>query len=189
MELERIVRERLSAGDANGAATAAIEALGPGVLRYLRSMLRDEADAGDTFGEWSENLWAGLPSWRGEASLKTWAYRLAWNAAQNLRDQAWRRRGQPLTSGRAAALAESIRTRSAEVRERQRSKLDELRALLTDEERSLLALRVDQELEWNEVAEIMAAAGEPIPRNTLMKRFERVKARLAKLAREHGLID
>ena len=187
-ELDRLVRERLATGGADGAATALIEALGPAILRYLRSMLRVEEDAADAFSQWSENVWTGLPSFRGESSLKTWGYRLAWNAAQNLRNEAWRKRGQRLATGQASALAMSIQTKSVVVVERQRQALEELRAALSDEDRSLLVLRLDQQLSWNEVAEVLAAEGKRIEPATLMKRFERVKARLGELARERGLL-
>jgi RNA polymerase sigma-70 factor, ECF subfamily len=189
MELEARTRELLAAGDAGGAATALIEGLGPAILRYLRSMLRVEADAADAFSQWSENVWTGLPGFRHQASLKTWCYRLAWNVAQNLRNEAWRRRGQRLETGQASALAQSIRTKSVLVVERQRQALDELRQELGDEDRSLLVLRIDQQLSWSEVAEVLAAEGERIEPATLMKRFERIKARLAELARARGLFD
>jgi RNA polymerase sigma-70 factor, ECF subfamily len=187
-ELDRLVRERLATDGADGAATALIEALGPAILRYLRSMLRVEEDAADAFSQWSENVWTGLPSFRGESSLKTWGYRLAWNAAQNLRNEAWRKRGQRLATGQASALAMSIQTKSVVVVERQRQALEELRAALSEEDRSLLVLRLDQQLSWNEVAEVLAAEGKRIEPATLMKRFERVKARLGELARERGLL-
>jgi RNA polymerase sigma-70 factor (ECF subfamily) len=188
VELDQLIRERLAADGPDGAATALIEALGPAILRYLRSMLRVEEDAADAFSQWSENVWTGLPAFRGEASLKTWSYRLAWNAAQNLRNQAWKRRGQRFATGQASALADSIRTKSVVVVERQRQALEELRAALSDEDRSLLVLRLDQQLSWNEVAGVLAAEGAPVEPAALMKRFERVKARLGELARERGLI-
>jgi len=187
-ELDRLVRERLATDGPDGAATALIETLGPALLRYLRSMLRVEEDAADAFSQWSENVWTGLPSFRGESSLKTWGYRLAWNAAQNLRNEAWRKRGQRLATGQASALAMSIQTKSVVVVERQRQALEELRAALSEEDRSLLVLRLDQQLSWNEVAEVLAAEGKRIEPATLMKRFERVKARLGELARERGLL-
>jgi len=187
-ELDRRVRERLATDGPDGAATALIEALGPAILRYLRSMLRVEEDAADAFSQWSENVWTGLPSFRGESSLKTWGYRLAWNAAQNLRNEAWRKRGQRFATGQASALAMSIQTKSVVVVERQRQALEELRAALSDEDRSLLVLRLDQQLSWNEVAEVLAAEGKQIEPATLMKRFERVKAKLGELARERGLL-
>lgn len=183
------VKALVAAGQAGQAATLVVEALGPAILRYLRSMLRVEEDAADAFSQWAENVWRGLPAFRFEASLKTWAYRLAWNAAQNLRNEAWRKHGQRLATGMASALAESIRTRSALVVERQRQALDALRAALPDEDRSLLVLRLDQGLAWTEVAEVLAGEGAPVDPATLMKRYERIKARLGKLARERGLLD
>ena len=188
MELDRLVREHRAAGDGAGAATAVIKALGPAILRYLRSMLRVEEDAADAFSQWSENVWTGLPAFRAEASIKTWGYRLAWNAAQNLRNEAWRRHGQRFATGQASALAQSIRTKSVLVVERQRQALDQLRESLSEEDRSLLVLRLDQQLSWKEVAEVMAAEGTPIDPAALMKRFERVKARLGELAKERGLL-
>jgi RNA polymerase sigma-70 factor (ECF subfamily) len=188
MELDRLVREKLAAAGPDAAATALIEGLGPAILRYLRSMLRVEEDAADAFSQWSENVWTGLPGFRGQASLKTWGYRLAWNTAQNLRNDAWHRRGQRLSSGQASKLADSIRTKSVVVVERQRQALEELRQALSEEDRSLLVLRIDQQLSWNEVAEVLAAEGAAVDPATLMKRFERVKAKLGELARARGLL-
>jgi RNA polymerase sigma-70 factor (ECF subfamily) len=188
MALEAQVQQLLEAGDQRGAASAVIEALGPAILRYLRSMLRVEEDAADAFSQWAENVWQGLPGFRFGASLKTWSYRLAWNAAQNLRNEAWRRHGQRLATGQASMLAASIRTRSAVVVERQRLALDELRAALEEEDRSLLVLRLDQKLSWDEVAAVLAEEGTTVEAATLMKRFERIKAKLGRLARERGLL-
>jgi len=67
--------------------------------------------------------------------------------------------------------------------------LEKLREALTLEERSLLALRVDQELSWAETAAVLAREGEAVEPNALMKRFERLKERLGRLAKERGLVD
>ncbi len=188
-DIEVRVRASLDEGDGPGAATAAIQELGPPVLRYLRSLLRDEDDAGDAFSIFAENVWRGLPSWRGDGSLKAWCFRLAWNAATNLRNEAWRRRGRRFFSGEASALAEEVRTRSHVKVERQRQALDTLRESLEVEEVSLLALRIDQKLSWAEIAEVVSADGERVEPAALMKRFERLKGRLARMAKEQGLIE
>jgi RNA polymerase sigma-70 factor (ECF subfamily) len=73
--------------------------------------------------------------------------------------------------------------------ERQRQVLDKLRESLDVEEVSLLALRIDQKLSWAEIADVAAADGQPVEAAALMKRFERLKARLAKMAKDQGLID
>jgi RNA polymerase sigma-70 factor (ECF subfamily) len=189
MDVEARIRARLEAGDPRGAATEAIRGLGPQVLRYLRAMLREEEAAGDAFSLFAENLWTGMPGFRGDSSFKTWALRLAWHASLDVKRDAWRRRGRRFAPGEASALAESLRTRSAVRAERQARALEELRASLSDEDRALLVLRVDQRLTWEEVGEVLAEAGAPARPDALMKRFERVKARLAKLARERGLVD
>jgi RNA polymerase sigma-70 factor (ECF subfamily) len=189
MPTEERVRELLSAGDLQGAATEAIRGFGPQVLQYLRAVLRDEAEAREAFSQWAENLWKGLPSFRGQSSFKTWSLRLACNAALNLRDEAYRKRGRRFATGEASALAEDIRTKSVLRVERQRQALEKLRQSLSTEEQSLLVLRIDQGLPWNEIAEVLVLDGKPVEPATLMKRFERLKERLARLAREQGLVD
>jgi RNA polymerase sigma-70 factor (ECF subfamily) len=187
--IEARVRDLLAADDRPGAATAAIQEFGPPVLRYLRSLLRDEDDASDAFSIFAENVWRGLSTWRGEGSLKAWCFRLAWNAAINLRNEAWRRRGRRFFTGEASALAEEIRTRSHVKVERQRQVLDKLRESLEVEDVSLLALRIDQKLSWAEISDVLAADGKRTEPAALMKRFERLKARLAKMAKDQGLIE
>ncbi len=188
-DIETRVRALLAAGDRPAAATAAIQEFGPPVLRYLRSLLRDEDDASDAFSVFAENVWRGLETWRGEGSLKAWSFRLAWNAATNLRNEAWRRRGRRFFSGEASQLAEEIRTRSHLKVERQRQALDKLRESLDVEDVSLLALRIDQKLSWAEIADVLASDGEQVEPAALMKRFERLKGRLAKMAKDQGLIE
>jgi RNA polymerase sigma-70 factor (ECF subfamily) len=189
MSLDERVAELLLARDTEAAATEALRELGPTILRYLRSLLRDEADARDAFSQFAENLWKGLPGFRREASLRTWAFRLAWHAALNIRDEAWRRRRERLATSAASRLADEIGTRTMVRVERQRRALEVLRESLSVEDRSLLVLRVDQALPWNEIAEILAAEGKPAEPAALMKRFERLKDRLARMAKDQGLVD
>jgi len=189
VDLEERIAELRAGGDLAGAATEAIRGLGPAVLRYLRSLLRDEDDATEAFSQFAENLWRGLPAFRGDSAFRTWAYRLAWNAALDMRDGAWRKRGRRLRTQEASALADEVRTKTAVVVERQRRALDRLRESLSVEDQSLLVLRVDQGLPWNEIAEVLAEEGRPVAPAALMKRFERLKERLARLARDQGLLE
>jgi RNA polymerase sigma-70 factor, ECF subfamily len=50
-------------------------------------------------------------------------------------------------------------------------------------------LRVDQGLAWAEIAEILAGEGRRVEPAALMKRFERLKERLARMARDQGLLE
>ncbi len=178
------VRELLAAGDA---ATLAIRALGPQVLRYLGALLREGEDAKDAFSQWAESLWRGLPGFRWQSSLRTWAFQLAYHAALDLRNQAWRRRGRRLETGEASRIAETVRTATAVRVERQRSILQQLRQRLTVEEETLVELRVDQGLTWEEIADVLGHDGDTPDPGTVAKRFERLKARLAEMLRSEGI--
>ncbi len=180
---EERIQALLAAGDASAAATEAMQAFGPRILGYVRTILRDDGDAGDAFSVWAEHLWRGIGSYRAESSFRTWAYRIAYHAALNVKSEAWRRLGRRLETGEASRLADEIRTRSAVREERQRTRLEEIRARLTPEEQTLLTLRVDQELSWEEIAEVVSAAGEPVDAPALRKRFQRLKDRLAEMLR------
>ena len=189
MTVDERIQAKLTAGDQRGAATEALRAYGPKILGYLTAVLRDEADAADAFSIFAEHLWRGLPSWRGQASLRTWAFKLAWNAALNMKDEAYRRRGRRFETGEASKLAEEIRTKTHLKVERQRQALDSLRAELTEEEQTLLVLRIDQELAWEDIAEVLAVGEERPEPAALRKRYERLKEKLARLARERGLVE
>jgi RNA polymerase sigma-70 factor (ECF subfamily) len=179
----------IEAGDLDEAATAAMRLHGPRILGYLRAVLRDESDAAEAFAGFAEDLWRGLPHFRHECSFRTWAFRLAWNAALHVRDDAYRRRGRRLETEEASRLAEEVRRSSLVRAERAHDALDRLRAALSPEERTLLALRVDQGLSWDEIAHVLGADGPPVQAATLRKRFERLKERLGALARAEGLVD
>jgi RNA polymerase sigma-70 factor (ECF subfamily) len=181
------VAELLERGEVDEAATAALQAIGPAALGYLASLLGED-DGRDVFSLLAEDVWRGLPGFRFECSLRAWVFRLAWHAASRFLRDPWHRRVQPLATSAASRLAASIAGASQQPGGR-RDALRALRQRLTPEDQTLLVLRVDKELEWNEVAEVLAEAGTPADPAALRKRFERVKGRLATLAREEGLLD
>jgi len=189
LDLDERVHGLIAGGGVDLASELVLREMGPAILRYVRSAVRDEELAADAFSEFAEDLWMGLPSFRGDSSLKTWTYRVAWNAVLRVRNDTWQRRRTPLSRGRASGLAEQLRTLTPLVRERQAKALETLRAKLSLEDQSLLALRVDQGLSWAEVAEIAATDGEPVKVDALMKRFQRLKERIGIMARDEGLVD
>lgn len=183
--LEERVRTLLREGDLDAAATAAIEALTPGVRSYLLTMLPED-DAQDVLSAVEVDVWRGLTGFRWECSLRAWAYRIAWRAvARHVRD-GYRRRRQPLPSSIASRLPAPATSRSGLGGRRER--LSRLRDELPLEERSLLVLRVGRNLEWDEVSAVLAAEGQEVSSAALRKRFERLKSKLANLARERGLL-
>jgi RNA polymerase sigma-70 factor (ECF subfamily) len=186
--VEDLVQARLRAGDLPGAATLAIRDLGPAVARYLRGMLRTDADAADAFSDWAESLWAGIASFQGRSSFTSWAFRLAFNTALHLSDRAHRKRERRLATAEASVLAEEVRT-TAFSQERRRLRLDQLRAELAPDDQTLLFLRVDQQLPWDDVAAVLSSPSAPVDPAAVRKRFERLKEKLRKLARERGLLE
>jgi RNA polymerase sigma-70 factor, ECF subfamily len=187
-ELELQVRERLDSGAVGDAAALAIRGLGPSVLRFLQYLLHNEADALDAFSEFAERLWRGLPDFRGEGSLRGFAFRMASRCAFDVKGDAWHRRAQRLLTREVSQLVDEVRSRTFERVERARTALDALRDELPVTDQALLALRIDQGLSWSEVAQVLSGEGTAVTPDAAEKRFERLKGRLQKMARARGLL-
>jgi RNA polymerase sigma-70 factor, ECF subfamily len=189
MRLESRVAQLLASGDVDGAATLVLRELKPGLERFLEAFLRDHADAEDACSRVQEAVWKGLPAFRGESSLRSWTLALAAHEAMRVRDHPWRRHVRRFQSGEMSGIAFHASSRSKVRLERRSVHLERLRSNLTPGEQILLTLKVDQQLSWDEIAEVFSAGGRPVTVNTLSKRYERMKRRLASKAREQGLLD
>ena len=182
--LDDDIARPLAAGDHGAAATLALERYGPQIHGYLVAVLRARPAADDAFSLFAEDLWKGLPGFRGESSFRTWAYKLAWHAALRQQRDPFVRRGRRLATSEASALAD--RLSAAASRQARRDLADRLHALrdaLSPDERTLLVLKVDRDLAWREIAEVLG-----VDEATLRKRFERLSGKLRRLAKEHGLL-
>ena len=186
MEVETRVRDLLAGGDADGAATAALEEFGPAILGWLRA-LHGPDDGDEVFAAFAERLWKGLTGFRGESPLRAWAYRIAWNASHSFRSDAWQRRRRRLSTSAASRLAANLsRSLSPSVDE---PRLRKLREMLPPDDHTLLVLRLDREMAWEEIAAVLSGSGQPVTAPALRKRYERLKEKLARSAREEGLVD
>jgi RNA polymerase sigma-70 factor (ECF subfamily) len=187
-ELEEAVGRHLDKGELSEAATAAIRGYGPEILGYLAAILRDDDAAAESFSRFAEDLWKGLPGFKRKASMRTWAYRVAWNAAQDTIADAFRRRGRRLDTSEMSQLAVSVRSSSAEfLADAAKARLQALRANLQPDEQTLLVLRLNRGLAWSEVAEVLSTAEEQLDPAAVRKRYERLKEKLRKLARGERL--
>ena len=190
MSLDDRVKALLAEGRQGDAAAEALKALGPQVLGYLAAVLRSEADAHEVFSQFAEDLWKGLPGFRGEASLRAWAYRVAWHASARWLRDPYRQRGRRLETSEASRLADQVRSSIGTADGWRAERMAQLRQALTPEEQTLLILRVDRGLSWHDVALVLAAeGGEPASEPALRKRFERLKEKLGRVARDEGLIE
>jgi RNA polymerase sigma-70 factor, ECF subfamily len=190
-DLQRRLEALRQSGDLRTAATEAIEAYGPEVLGWLFVTSRNRARAEDAFLAACEDLWRSLPAFRGECSLRTWMYMLARRALHDQRERAAERedRNRPLSE--ASAIVDRVRSATApwqrtDVKERFASLRDEL----SEEDRSLLVLRIDKALAWEEIALVLGEQGEPKKVSAkLRKRFQGIKEHLRQRAQETGILD
>ena len=172
-------------GEFDAAATWVLRAYGVEILRYLASVERTPDDANDVFSNFCIVLWQSLPRFRGECSLRTYSYVLAQRQrSRSLRDRA-RRRGEVPLSSHAEAIAQQVRTSTAEyLRSSARDRLAQLCAGLDEDDRALLVLRLDRKLAWPEIARVMQdgdeARDDEVTRRAaaLRKRYERLKEQL-----------
>ncbi len=178
----------LASGDEAGAAEAALRDHGPAVLRYLRSLLRDADDSDDAFSMFSEQVWKRIGTFRGQGGFEVWLFRIAFREALRLREEGWGRKRRALPTTEAGRIAAEVRRTASISRDRRLDALERLRSALSLEDQHLLVLRVDHGLAFRDIAGTLGD-GEPLDEATVRKRFERAKARLAKLAKAEGLIE
>lgn len=209
-EIEAKIAEALAAKDWNRAATEAIRAYGPEILGFLVGAATSEGDASEIFSQFCEDLWKGLPGFRGTSSFRTWAYVLARHAAHRFRRDPYRKRSAGLSAlGPLSGIAENVESSTLQyLRSEVKNGIRALRDELPPEDRELLILRVDRNLDWTDVARVFAdeqrmeAGGDPAAgpapeptaaelgrlAATLRKRYERVKKRLRDEAVKRGLV-
>jgi RNA polymerase sigma-70 factor (ECF subfamily) len=197
LALEGEIADLCQRGDLERATTVAIEGFGPELLGFVLALMRNEDDANDAFSQLCEDIWRGLAEFQHRASFRTWAYTLARHAVHrhHRTDSRYRKRVGVADSGLVARLEQHVRTTTLPfLRSQTRTRLSELRASLPQDEQILLILRVDRELGWTEIAQVIAEeplAEEELSREAarLRKRFQLVKEKLRELAKAEGLLD
>jgi RNA polymerase sigma-70 factor (ECF subfamily) len=196
---EQAVHAACSAGDFDGATTAALNGFGGEIFGFLVDRLGSESDASEVFSEFVEDLWRGLPAFEWRSTLRVWAYVLARNAANRYARNPARRASRNVPLSQAPLVAETalhVRTRtSLYLRSEVKSAAQRLRQALAPDDQLLLSLRIDKGLSWPEIAEILEqdcnVDGRARSRAAarLRQRFQSLKARLRRQAQAAGLID
>lgn len=181
-ELEARVRALLDAGGYDACVTLVIERLGRDVLDYFRTALGED-EAQEALSHWRQEVWRFLRQFRWEGSLRGWGYQVAKRSLYRVLRRPYRHREEHLSSSAISRLGPVLGASRGSTSERERG-LEMLRAQLEPEDQELLTLRVDRELEWEEVAGVLDST--PV---ALRKRYERLTKRLALMARNKGLID
>jgi RNA polymerase sigma-70 factor (ECF subfamily) len=193
-ELEAAVRVTCEARDFAEALRLAIEAYGEEVFSFLVVRMRSEDDAGDVFSQACEDLMTSLPAFAWRCSLRTWFYRIARSAASRYQRSPLNNAGRRVALSQVSELAANVRSRTlAHMRSEVKDRVRALREQLDDEEQQLLVLRVDRDLGWNEIAEIIDDVDDDEAKARaaarLRQQFQKLKARLRELAIAEGLIE
>jgi RNA polymerase sigma-70 factor (ECF subfamily) len=192
VDVEAEVRRLCDANELRSAVTAAIEGYGPELLGFLVVVVGDASEAGDVFADTCVRLWKSLPSFRWDSSLRTWVYVLARRACHAHRKERAKHRERYVRLSEVPeidAMIARVRTTTSVRLAKQEgtTRAERLRAKLELDEQMLLTLRVDRELEWRAIAQIMSdetLEDDALTREaaSLRKRFERIKEKLKKLA-------
>jgi RNA polymerase sigma-70 factor (ECF subfamily) len=197
-DLERAIQDALGAGQLERAATLVLRGYGPEILGFLLHRLEDDTRASEAFAMFAEDLWLALPGLVLSATMRAYAYALARNAAHRLLGRQVRkeRLGVPLSDARVCSkVANEVRASTLpHLKTTIKAQVAELRGKLSEEEQTLLTLRVDRELSWPEIA-IVYADGAALDQETLLreaarlrKRFEATKLKLRRLAEAAGML-
>jgi len=200
IDFETELRTFFENGEFAQVATLAIERYGQELLRYLMGMLRDEQEAEEIFAQTCLLIWNGIEKFQWRSEFRTWAFAIAHHTcARYLRKKDKFRLLRIEDVPNVSALVARVRTQTRPyLRSDMKSQISKLREQLTFEEQSLLCLRIDRKMSWQEVAEV-SLAGEDTEcqdeqalkreARSCRKRFERTKTKLKHLAEEAGLLD
>jgi RNA polymerase sigma-70 factor (ECF subfamily) len=187
--LEAQIEHHLERRELDKAATVALKGYGPQILAYLLTLMHDETAAHEVFSQFSEDLWHGLPEFRRQCTFYTWAYQIAWHASKRFYRDGFRKHGQPLASEEVSKLVEEVRANTAPyLKTDAKDAIARVREQLDPEEQTLLTLRIDRQMSWKEISEVLSPQDGPVAEPALAKRFERIKQKVRKIAEQEGII-
>jgi RNA polymerase sigma-70 factor (ECF subfamily) len=195
--LESRIRRHFERGEIKEAVTGAVEGFGPEILGFLVAVVRDERLAGEIFSQFCQDLWTGMPAFRGKLSFRTWAYRLARNAWLRLQQEPRFQRTVSLSdSPHISNVEKQVKTLSLpNAQSEAQQQVMKLRKSLDPEDQALLILHIDRRFSWNEIVQVMIAPEESSDQasvarhaDALRARFELVTRNLKQQARENKLL-
>lgn len=186
----------------NDAVVAVLQAYGEPITGFLYNQLRAEDRVDEVFSQFSLDLVRGLPRFAFECTIRTWAFTLARNALyRHLKDP--NRRPEYHVNlesvSRVSILARKLSSSTLTIfRTRIRDHVAQMRAQLEDEDRLLLELYIDQEMAWNDVAQVFLGTTETADgdhtavlkeANRLRQRYHRLRRKMKRSILAEGLLD
>ena len=169
------------------------EAYGSDVLRFLHGFLRDPDAAEEVFSQLSLKMCEEISRFRGECSGKVWFFYKARYAALDWVRAPQRRLERRLETREMSRLDELVNQVRSQTRPFMmtdvKDKFEVLRSQLEPEERMLLVLYKYQEKSSLEVAEAMSSPEDVWTSSKVRKRWQRLKLKIAKMAKRQGLMS
>jgi RNA polymerase sigma factor (sigma-70 family) len=180
--MEALLAETHERAAYNECLAELLELYGAELHGFLRARCND-GDVDELYGVVSAALVEALPRFERRSSFRTWMYQVARFTVSRA---ARMRRPEhiPLSQvSHPSRLAMRTSEPPSHLGDEVLARLAALRAELEEEDRELLYLRIDRELEWRDIAEMLGDGGEAeevLARRTaaLRKRFERLKVRI-----------
>jgi RNA polymerase sigma-70 factor (ECF subfamily) len=168
------------------------------VYGLVYRILNDAADAADTTQEVFLKVFRGIRRFHGEASLKTWIYRIAIHEASNQRRWWFRHKRRETTmeaqlcedEGQVFALKETLVDEhdspfECAAHEEIRSKVEQELAQVSEPYRTTVILRDIEGLSYEEIAEILQVSLGTVKSRLMRGRFA-LKKRLEAYAKQVG---
>jgi len=169
------------------------------VYGLVARIVRDPADAADTTQEVFLKVYRGICSFHGDASLKTWIYRIAIREAANQRRWWFRHKrretsieGPAQDSGEGSPLPlvdtladDADSPFESLVHQEARARVASELRLLPEPYRTAVVLRDIEELSYEEVAEVLGVSLGTV-KSRLMRGREALRKRLQAYVREGG---
>ncbi len=166
---------------AHSRAERLLRELGDQVFGYLCALLKSEQLADDAWSQFSEEVFRGAPGIRDVEHERAWAFTVARHAAL-----------KQLRTARDAEVPLEVRSDDPRLASPHsaplfqptvENALTRARAQLDPDDQTLLILRLERDLSWDEVAEVLSGgplsgAEKTRAAAALRKRFERLKQTL-----------
>lgn len=166
-----LIQRYLSQGDI-GALRDLFRHYEEGLYGYLWQMLKHQQDCEDALQDTFRKAIDALPAYRDENQFKSWLFRIAHNTGIEI----IRRRKRVLEMPEALENhldAPFLGPRESLIQREQEDELHEAIAALPQSERAVVLLRLQEELSFKEIAQVVDA-----PLGTVLARMHKAKKRL-----------
>lgn len=189
------IRDAWDRGEFDRAMELLLVRFGPQLFGYLSAITPRGQDR-EVFSILAEDLWRSLPRFEWRCTVRAWSFKLARNArARFLIDHSRRSRTEVLVGPAwLSALVQQTRSPTPpHLRTDVKDRFRDLRSQLDADEQTLLMLRIDRGMSWQELAvaldEVRDGESDGAASARLRQRFVVVKNKLRAIARRAGLLE